>query len=309
MLQPITSLAVPEADKLVQRNIYRISKMRYLIVLACLLIVAAEALATEVTFPGAVAEGYPQIAEVSGYLVFPTGEAKGRVPAVVILHGSGGIDGRGEFHAKALNAAGIATLEALMFTSGNRPRDGSRSNFTHMYGALNYLANRPDIDRQRIGVMGFSWGGGLSLSSTTLALTQRFTGGQLRFAAHAPFYPVCWPYLRLVSDPKAPGYGTYKKLTGAPVLVFAGGEDDYDEPDTCQKFIASLPEEARSHVSLKYYPKATHGWDSQERAKVFHDDSAWLGRGGKVRMTPDPEIAEDSRRTAVEFFVRHLAPR
>jgi len=113
----------------------------------------------------------------------------------------------------------------------------------------------------------------------------------------------------MVSDPKAPGYGTYKKLTGAPVLLFAGGEDDYDEPDTCQKFIASLPEEARSHVSLKYYPKATHGWDSQERAKVFHDDSAWLGRGGRVRMTPDREVAEDSRRTAVEFFVRHLAPR
>jgi dienelactone hydrolase len=130
--------------------------------LACLLIAAAEALATEVTFPGAVAEGYPKIAEVAGYLVFPTGEAKGQVPAVVVLHGSGGIDGRGEFHAKALNAAGIATLEVFMFTGGNRPRGGSRSNFTHMYGALNYLANRPDIDPQRIGVMGFSWGGGLS---------------------------------------------------------------------------------------------------------------------------------------------------
>jgi hypothetical protein len=106
--------------------------MRYLIVLACLLIAAADALATEVTFPGAVADGYPKIAQVTGYLVFPTGEAKEQVPAVVILHGSGGIDGRGKFHAKALNAAGIATLEVFMFTSGNRPRGGSRSNFTHM---------------------------------------------------------------------------------------------------------------------------------------------------------------------------------
>ena len=284
-------------------------KMRYLIVLACLFITVTEALATEVTFPGAEAEGYPKLGEVAGHLAFPTGEAKKQVPTVVILHGSGGIDGRGEFHAKALNAAGIATLEVFMFTSGNRPRSGPRSNFTHMYGALNYLAKRSDIDSNRIGVMGFSWGGGLSLSATSLALTQRFTGAQFRFAAHAPFYPVCWPYLRLVSDPKEPGYGAFKKLTGAPVLIFAGGEDDYDEPDTCQKFIDSLPEEARSHVSLKYYPKATHGWDSQERAKVFHDDSAWLGRGGKVRMTPDREVAEDSRRTAVEFFVRHIAPR
>src|SRR5262245_49777116 len=98
--------------------------MRYLIVLACLLIAATKGLATEVTFPGAVAEGYPKIAEVTGYLVFPTQETKGKVPAVVILHGSGGIDGRGEFHAKALNEAGIATLEVSMFTSGNRPRDG-----------------------------------------------------------------------------------------------------------------------------------------------------------------------------------------
>jgi len=284
-------------------------RLRFLIILASVLITAAKALATEVTFSGAVAEGYPKIAEVTGHLEFPTGEAKKQAPAVVILHGSGGIDGRGEFHGKALNASGIATLEVFMFTSGNRPKEGSRSNFTHMYGALNYLANRSDIDPSHIGVMGFSWGGGLSLSSTSLALTQRFTGGQLRFAAHAPFYPVCWPFLRLVSDPKAPGYGAYKKLTGAPVLVFAGGEDDYDEPDTCQKFIAALPKEARSDVSLKYYPKATHGWDSQERAKVFHDDSAWLGRGGKVRMIPDREVAEDARRTAVEFFVRHLAPR
>src|SRR5262245_48787799 len=123
MLQPSHHWRFRKAEKLVQRNIYRISEMRYVIVLACLLncaalpeIAAAEALATEVSFPGAVAEGYPKIAEVAGYLVFPTGEAKGQVPAVVILHGSSGIDGRGEFHAEALNAAGIATLEVLMFT-------------------------------------------------------------------------------------------------------------------------------------------------------------------------------------------------
>src|SRR5262245_14586878 len=186
--------------------------MLYVMVLTYVLTAAAEALATEVTFPGAVTEGYPKVTEVAGHLAFPTGEAKKQFPPVVILHGSGGIDGRGEFHGKALNASGIATLEVLMFTSGNRPRDGSRSNFTHVDGALTYLANRSDIDPQHIGVMGFSWGGGLSLSSTSLALTQRFTGGQLRFAAHAPFYPVCWPFLRLVSDPKAPGYGAYKKL-------------------------------------------------------------------------------------------------
>jgi uncharacterized protein len=283
--------------------------MRYLVVLTCLLILPAETPADVVTFPGAVAEGYSAVSEVKGDLELPEAKAGGKLPVVLVLHGSAGIDGRGEFHRKALNAAGIGTLEIFMFSRGNRPRGGTRENFTHMYGALKHLASRPEIDPQRVGVMGFSWGGGLSLAAASDNLTQLFTGGQVRFAAHAPFYPVCWSHLRVTSDPKSPSYGRYNTLTGAPVLVFAGGEDDYDEPDTCQKFIASLPEAARSHVSLKYYPKATHGWDSQERARVFNDDSAWLGRGGKVRMTPDPQIAEDSRRTVVEFFVRHLAVR
>ena len=52
--------------------------------------------------------------------------------------------------------------------------------------------------------------------------------------------------------------------------------------------------------------KATHGRDIQERARVFYEDSGALGRGGKVRMTPNREVAEDSRRTVVEFFVQHL---
>ena len=265
--------------------------------------------ANVVTFPGAVAEGYSAVAEVNGDLQRPNGKSGGQIPVVLILHGSGGIDGRGDFHGKALKEAGIGTLESFMFSRGNRPRCGSRENFTHMYGALKYLASRSEIDPRRIGVMGFSWGGGLSLAAASESITQLFTGGQVRFAAHAPFYPVCWSQLRATSNPKSPSYDRYKTLTGVPVLVFAGGEDDYDEPDSCQKFIASLPESARSHVSLRYYPKATHGWDSQQRARVFDDDSAWLGKGGKVRMTPDAQIAEDSRRTVVEFFVRHLAVR
>ncbi len=280
--------------------------MRCLLALACLLILPAETPAELVSFPGAVAEGYSAASEVKGDLELPEAKAGGKLPVVLVLHGSAGIDGRGAFHGKALNAAGIGTLEIFMFSRGNRPRAGRNENLTHMYGALKYLACRPEIDQGRIGVMGFSWGGGLSLSAASATLTQLFTGGQVRFAAHAPFYPVCWSHLRMTSDLKSSGYGRYKTLTGAPVLMFAGGEDDYDEPDTCQKFIASLGEEARSHVSLKYYPSATHGWDIQERARVFYENSAALGKGAKVRMTPNREVAEDSRRTVVEFFVQHM---
>ncbi|MDB5494109.1 MAG: hypothetical protein JWP86_1446, partial [Phenylobacterium sp.] len=44
-------------------------------------------------------------------------DAAGETAAVVICHGSDGVDGRGDFHAAALNAAGIATLEIDMWAA------------------------------------------------------------------------------------------------------------------------------------------------------------------------------------------------
>ena len=144
--------------------------MRYLLALACLLSVPAETPADVVTFPGAVAKGYSAVSEVKGDLELAEAKVRGKLPVVLVLHGSGGIDGRGEFHRKTLNAAGIGTLEIFMFSRSNRPRAGTRENFTHMYGALKYLASRPEIEPRRIGVMGFSWGGGLSLAAASDSL-------------------------------------------------------------------------------------------------------------------------------------------
>ena len=45
--------------------------MRYLILVTCLLILATEASAEVVTFPGAVAEGYSTVAAVKGDLELP----------------------------------------------------------------------------------------------------------------------------------------------------------------------------------------------------------------------------------------------
>jgi hypothetical protein len=52
------------------------------------------------------------------------------------------------------------------------------------------------------------------------------------------------------------------------VLMFAGGEDDYDEPDTCQKPLLRL---RKKHEPCFQYIPATHGWDIQERARVFRE--------------------------------------
>src|SRR3954469_15727432 len=96
---------------------------------------------------------------VAGKLNTTAGEAPG--PAVVICHGSDGVDGRGEFHAAALNAAGISTLEIDMWAARGtargaaaRPRSPADT-LPDAFAARAFLASQPEIDPGRIGIMGF----------------------------------------------------------------------------------------------------------------------------------------------------------
>lgn len=236
-------------------------------------------------------------------------KAEGKIPAVVVVHGTGGVDGRGAFHIQALNAAGIATLEVDYFTArGLRPgadrRPGSDQMVPDSFGALLFLAAHPAIDPARIGITGFSLGGVQSQLTSNAAVTERYTGGKAKFAAHAPFYPVCW-----ASMPGGPrGNELLQPRTGAPVLIQAGGQDDYDAPDSCQKMLAALPEASRPLFTLKYYPDATHGWDTPNtQARSFQDPAAHQGKGGLFRMTPNRAVAEESRAVMVAFFKRAFA--
>lgn len=244
---------------------------------------------------------------VSGQLRLPAG-ADGKLAAVVMVHGSSGVDSRGAYHAGALNGVGIATFEidlwgarGLSGGAAGRPR-GVPETLPDAYGALKYLAGRPEIDPARIGIMGFSWGGAVSMLTATREYTRAYLGPDLKgpdlqFAAHAPFYPVCWAYNRL------PGY-TFGDLTGAPVLIQAAELDAYDDPDSCPQLVADLPETDRRLVSVKIHPGATHAFDRLEPAIRVNDPFSHKGEGGEVSFTPSPRAAARSRAAALQFFGR-----
>jgi uncharacterized protein len=268
----------------------------------------AQIVSEKVSFPGAHGEGFAYIEQVSATFQKPEGSTD-KLPAVVILHGSGGIDGRGASYAAELNKHGFATLEVFMFVGNGRPNGGPTMTLTHAYGALKYLGGRQDINPQAIGVMGFSWGGVMSLRMASRRVYTAFSSdvGALNFTAHVPLYPVCWTHHKLATDPGARGYGTYSEFTGAPVLIFAGGQDDYDAPDDCKKFIEAVDKNAQAIVQLQFYPEATHGWDSpSSSSRTIYDPTARQGKGGWVLLRPDVQIANDSRKRTVEFFTQHL---
>ncbi|MDX2005781.1 MAG: dienelactone hydrolase family protein [Meiothermus sp.] len=236
---------------------------------------------------------------LAGELRIPTTDNP--LPAVLIVHGSAGVDSRGAFYSDALNNAGIATLQIDMWTArglkggvDGRPKSALET-LPDVYGAFKYLATRAEIDPSRIGIMGFSWGGVCSMLTATKSHTERYLGSQ-RFAAHAPFYPVFWRYNR------APGF-EFRTFTGAPVLIQAGRADAYDDPDGCEQLLADLPEEARGHIRARVYDGATHGWDRlQEGPMRAFDPNAGKGQGAWVDFTPNPQVARRSRRAVVNFF-------
>jgi len=244
---------------------------------------------------------------IAGKLTLPETPAGTKLPAVVICHGSDGVDGRGEFHAGALNAAGIATLEIDMWSARGtargaaaRPRSPAET-VPDAFGARQCLTAQPEIDPARIGVMGFSWGGVVTL----LCATRRFADACRRetpaFAAHAAFYPVCW------------AYGVVPALdltgrTGAPILVQTGEADTYDTPGAGERLAQRLRADGGTgEIAHIAYPGAGHGFDRDRPTQIITDPFSHEGQGGQVEMAFHPQAAEASRTALVDFFRRTLA--
>ncbi len=248
------------------------------------------------------AEGPPTPMRIPG--VLRLADAGGRA-AVVIAHGSSGPDSRGPAYAEALAEAGLSSLEIDMWTPRglkgglDRPKSVADT-FPDVFGAFRYLTTRPEFDALRIGVMGFSWGGVLSMLSATRAVSRRYLRNGERFAAHAPLYPVCWLYNRVE------GY-EFRDLTGAPILLQCGAADDYDAPDAAETLRDGLDGADRASLQVIVHPDATHAFDQvDEAAKIVTDPFAHQGRGGEVRFTPNPEAGRAAREATAAFFRRTL---
>lgn len=232
--------------------------------------------------------------------VTPAAEAPPTTPAVVICHGSDGVDGRGEFHAQALNAAGIATLEIDMWAARGsvrgaaaRPRS-PRDTLGDAFAAKAFLAAQPEVDAGRIGIMGFSWGGVVTLLAAT-AGAQTLSGGTPPFAGHVALYPVCWAYEQV------PGL-SLAELAGAPILIQTGDADAYDDPDGLDQLLARLPPASRAAIRGVTHHGAGHGFDRDLPEQVINDPFAHKGQGGPVRMAFHPQAARAAREASVDFF-------
>ncbi|MEA2839758.1 MAG: uncharacterized protein QOF41_1088 [Methylobacteriaceae bacterium] len=247
---------------------------------------------------------------------------KAPFPAVVIVHGSGGLVpvGPERSFVAALNGSGIATLVLDMWTPRGMPRGADafggtggvdrrpstpQDTLPDAFGALTYLGGHPLIDRSRIGIMGFSWGAMVSLlAADDAAAREAMQGVELRFAAHSGNYLVCWPYRP--GGPMAAAVQTPR--TGRPMQIHVAGRDDYDDADggaACRAVVDSLPLATAVRPDLFVHEAATHMWDFNVPVSIsFADRRSHMGRGGTVQVRPDPALATEVRENTMAFFKR-----
>jgi dienelactone hydrolase len=271
-----------------------------------------EAPGKPVSIPGFEIPGLSQSGEVRGTFGLPP-NAKPKVPVVLILHGSGGVDGRGAFYATALQKAGIATLEIVMFLRDVTPREGTRATMPHAVAALRWLATQPEVDTKRIGLMGFSWGGVMSVQMSSELVREKVGKDSPWPIAFAPLYPTCTLIIlgqKAANVKEHPLFGYWDSMSASPMLIHVGTRDDFEAGDRpCDPLVAEWSKQARDRTIVRYLDGATHGFDEPPRpGRTFYHARGQGGRGGNVRVYPDREVAGAVQRAVVDFFIEHLTP-
>lgn len=198
-----------------------------------------------------------KLATISGELRIPRAGTD-RLPAVILLHGSGGISSLHDNWAREFSTLGVATFivdsftgRAVISTVNDQDQLSRWVMIGDAYRALELLAKHPRIDPARVVVMGFSRGGGAAHYSALKRFgAMHGPGGGLGFAGYIGLYPTC---NRVFVD----GLDVVDK----PIRIFHGAADDYVPAAGCRAYVERL-RKAGKDITLTEYPGAHHVFDN-----------------------------------------------
>ena len=224
------------------------------LIMAAALLVALAACATRVSFQDPRRNpDDPNQRRVSGLLFKPMG--KGPFPAVVLLHTCGGLGPHVTEHwPNYLTGLGYAVMTVDSF--GSRGFDRCPIPLSHTdiqlemtwdaFAALDYLARLPDVDGNRIALMGFSLGAWainnylIRNYASLMEIRRSRASGNLGFQAAISFYGAC----------------NRSRYAGRliPHMVIIGDKDNL--VNGCRKYGRNR------RIKVHVLPDAYHGFDS-----------------------------------------------
>jgi len=177
------------------------------------------------------------------------------MPAVVALHGAGGNVSGMERYAGALAAHGFAVYVLHFFDrTGTESADKPTivRNFPlwmkTLWDAISFVETQPEVDRERIALLGFSLGAYLSLANSAI---------DPRVKAVVEFFGGMPKEMNLFM----------RRL--CPVLILHGEEDSTIPVEEAYQ-LQKLLEKKKIPYEIKIYPGAGHG---------FEDETIWRDAG------------------------------
>jgi dienelactone hydrolase len=257
--------------------------------------VAASAAETKISFSSL---DKSQTYQLSGTLYLPENAAS-PCPAIVLVHGTSGINQVGKLYREPVLGAGIAIFEVDFKTgifTGPMDRPHPDSFLPMAFAALKELRKNPAIDSNHIGIMGFSLGGGITMRTAVDENRQKWMGSEKGFVAHVAFYPVSKPLVKIIEHSSG--------LTGAPIIIFYGTEDSYGEGKAVPELKNMLKKKFNFDVTTVEYAGATHDFNRAGRSFSYRDPAAI---GGTAKIKWDPDAAHDSVTKVVAFLHENLA--
>lgn len=264
----------------------------------------------KVQFPALDGKDGAAPTELAGYLFRPNGP--GPHSAIVFMHGCGGLFSRTTNAILSRETAWRQQLVdkgfVVLMVDGFTPRDTvemcSRTSFKEWlylrrpgdaYAALLHLQAQNFVVRDRIGLMGWSNGGGAVLMAVAAQSRSRpagFAGPDFRAAV--AFYPGSCSEQRLGAD----------WTTAIPLLILIGQEDVWTPAKPCQE-LAQGAANRGAPVTFHAYPGAYHDFDWPGLKR--HELTSYTTRAGVVPITgEDPAARADALDRVTAFLTRHI---
>ena len=261
--------------------------------------------------------------QIQGVLLLPDGPTPpGGFPAIVALHGCSGMWALTRTREQQLSMGLAARAETLLGDGyavlfpdsfGSRGRQevctikAGESQITPIrrrldaLGALAYLAERPDIDRERIGVVGWSHGGSTALAAINerdrdVAAFRSKDDAPPFFRAAVAYYPGCATSLR-AGDRWAPG---------TPTRIHIGELDDWTAAKTCVELGHAMSARGEP-LKVTVYPDSHHGFDAPDGPlRLRSDVPNGVNPGNGVHVGSNPAAREKAIANVRAFLGEQL---
>jgi dienelactone hydrolase len=188
--------------------------------------------------------------------LFLPAAASGKLPAIIIMPGSGGVAPHHLEQAGALATAGFAVLLVDPFYArgiGDTIADQGRlpwaASAYDILAALAYLRSRSEIDPKRIGAVGSSRGGTAAMMAAAAPFSDAIAGRGRGLRAVFAGYPWCGTQFR-----------SARLVRGASLLLVQGDRDDWVSVQQCQDAVHAMSV-AGSDAAMRIFPGGLHALD------------------------------------------------